>query len=106
MLFFVTSYLNLSLIFYPYSQKKEKATWLFSLFSLAFLLFLYLDATLYIESILLVSLGLASVFFTWVKDDEKDYFEYAFIGANIFIGLGILLKVLSGLIFLIRLNLQ
>ena len=83
--FLLASYLNLALIFYDHSHKREKLVNLFFFTVLALLTFLYVHAFLFVEAILLILLGIAYLFSVWTTYQEEKIFKGAIIIANIFV---------------------
>lgn len=87
-LFLLVSYLNLSQVFYHRSPRQQKLISLLSLIPLALLVFLYAQASLFVEVILFASLGVACTLTAWQNNPEKDFLGYSIIAANIAIGAG------------------
>ena len=88
-LLLLACYFNLALIFSPHSQKIKRVVSLISFFSLIFLAFLYIRASLFVEAILLASLSLSSLLLISKKHLQKNWLEKTIILANIIIGLAI-----------------
>ncbi len=89
-LFLLICYLNLSLAFHQYSRDRQK---LITLLSSAFLLWLisfYAQASLWVETILLISVLVANLGFTWKNSPKTDWLGYSAFVINILIGIGVL----------------
>jgi putative nucleotidyltransferase with HDIG domain len=92
LLFLLLCYLNLSLAFYKHPRDKEK---LIALLSSAFLLWLisfYIQASFWVESLLLTSVLVINLGLVWQSSDERDWLGYSVSAVNILIGMGMLLS--------------